>query len=66
MFRNIDNAALVDGVEVVILFVLGRGPKGTAPGRLYLMNDTFILPTKKTYTSLMLPAKRELIDITGA
>ena len=66
MFRNIDNAALVDGTEVVLFFALGRGPKGTATGRLYLMNDSFILPTQKTYTSLMLPVKRELIDITGA
>ena len=66
MFRNVGSVALVDGTEVVLFFAVGRGPKGAAPGQLYLMNDSFILPTQKTYTGSMLPSKREQMDITNA
>ena len=61
MFHNCDNTALVEGAEVVLYFTCGRGPRGNVPGKLYLLNDAFILPTGAKFSI----SKREELQVSG-
>ena len=61
MYHNCDNPALVEGAEVVLYFVCGRGPKGMVPGKLYLLNDAYIVPTGAKFSV----NKREELQISG-
>ena len=66
MYHNCDTAALVEGAEVVLYFAYGRGPKGSIVGKLFLLEDTFILGIDQRDPCSWTPVKRQEIEISKA
>ena len=63
MKHNVASRALVNLQEVVVYFASGRGPRGSAPGLLYLMKDAMIVSIGAPRSEA--PAKCVHFDITG-
>ena len=63
MYHNCHNDALVEEAEVIIYFACGRGPKGSIPGKLFLLEDTFILGIDQRNPLACTPVKCQEIEI---
>ena len=63
MKHNVASRALVNLQEVVVYFASGRGPRGSAPGLLYLMKDAMIVSIGAPRSEA--PAKCVHFAITG-
>ena len=63
MYHNCDAADIVEGARVVLYFAYGLGPKGSTAGKLFLLQDTFILGIDQKDPCLWTPVKRQEIEI---
>ena len=64
MYQHCDHQMLVEGQDLIIYYGTGRGPLGSMPGMLYMMNDAFILPNgSKPRAENMRPIKKQEISI---
>ena len=66
MYHNCYNTALISETEVIIYFAYGRGPKGSILGKLFLLEDTFILGIEHGNSLSYTPVKRQEIEINKA
>ena len=64
MYQHCDHQMLADGQDIIIYYGTGRGPLGSMPGMLYMLNDAFILPNgTKPRAENMRPIKKQEISI---
>ena len=64
MHQHCDHQMLAEGQDIIIYYGTGRGPLGSLPGMLYMLNDAFILPNgSKPRAENMRPIKKQEISI---